>query len=115
MKAAAFCAIVLANASGVLALDSLSGYTKDIPKCAYSALVDGMKQEGCDISNITAEDFDCLCKHIGAISIIVAKSVDSTCTAGMSPRFPFSSTRAMMLFPFVWLISNSTLHNLVPD
>ncbi|KAF5127341.1 hypothetical protein E5D57_008271 [Metarhizium anisopliae] len=114
MKAATFCAIVLANASGLLALDSLSGYTKDIPKCAYSALVDGMKQEGCDISNVTAEDFDCLCKHIGAISIIVAKSVDSTCTAdftqaagSMCGRWNVESTTATDLAAATSALANA--------
>ncbi|KAG8408346.1 hypothetical protein J3459_017887 [Metarhizium acridum] len=109
MRTTTLCAILLASASGVLALNSLSGYTKDIPKCAHSALVDGMKQEGCDVSNITAEDFDCLCKHIAAISIIVAKNVDAPCTA-----VSLSSTRAMMLFALTRLISDSALSNLEP-
>lgn len=83
MKLTTFSAFLLANAFTVRALDSLSGYTKDIPKCAYAALVDGMKQEGCDISQVTAEDFNCFCKHLSALAIIVAKSdVGSTCSAG---------------------------------
>ncbi|TWU71394.1 hypothetical protein ED733_002594 [Metarhizium rileyi] len=81
MKSPTICAVLFASAARVLGLDSLSGYTKDIPKCAYSALADGMTKEGCDVSKVTAEDFDCLCKHISAISIMVVKSVETTCAA----------------------------------
>lgn len=83
MRLTTFSTFLLASALTVRALESLSGYAKDIPKCAYAPLVDGMKQEGCDISQVTSEDFDCLCKHVSAIAIIVAKSVESTCSAGM--------------------------------
>lgn len=70
------------TAAGVSALQSLTEYTNDLPTCAMSALRDAMKAEGCDLSSIDGKDFDCLCKHTGAIITIVVPKISTVCSAG---------------------------------
>ncbi|KAF4951513.1 hypothetical protein FSARC_12907 [Fusarium sarcochroum] len=72
---------MMANAMGVVALDTIAGYTKDIPSCAFSSFKKVMETEKCEVDDVDASSFECLCRHLSAIAVAVSKSVDSQCSA----------------------------------
>lgn len=72
-------------------LKSLSEYTNEIPSCAAAAFKTGMKNQGCDVVNVAAKDFDCLCDHYGKIEGRVYLDVVPSCSAGMLRSIHFVS------------------------
>ena len=86
MKGSTLVTILVVNILGVAALDTLAGYTADIPKCAYSEFKKAMESENCEVSDVDSSSFECLCKHSSAIAVAVAKGVnDAQCSAGKLP------------------------------
>ncbi|KAK2685190.1 hypothetical protein QWA68_016621 [Fusarium oxysporum] len=65
---------------GVAALDTIAGYTKDIPSCAFLSFKKAMVSEKCEVDNVDASSFDCLCRHLSAIAIAVSRHVDTQCS-----------------------------------
>ncbi|KPM36906.1 hypothetical protein AK830_g9655 [Neonectria ditissima] len=94
MKAFTLAAVLAANILGVAALDTLAGYTADIPKCAYAEFKKAMESENCEVDDVDASSFECLCKHYTAIAATVGQNLDDTqCTLGKIPLQPFLSAR----------------------
>lgn len=102
MKFAAFTSIALSGSMAAAALQSLTEYTNDIPSCVVPYLPDALKSEGCDLTTIDASDFDCFCKHISAIAVILVGKVPATCSAGMLLPSRFRSH----IFPIIHFYSN---------
>ncbi|KAJ4253900.1 hypothetical protein NW762_010298 [Fusarium torreyae] len=80
MRPSYMIAIIVANVMGALALDTIAGYTKDIPSCAFSSFKKVMESEKCEVDDVDASSFECLCRHLSAIAVGVSKSVDSQCS-----------------------------------
>lgn len=85
MRFSAISAAIVANAVGALAAESLSESVKDFPQCSYSAFKNALEKEGCDVKDIGAGTFDCMCKHVASIVVtMVTGKVDANCQASTS-------------------------------
>ncbi|OAA72104.1 hypothetical protein ISF_01177 [Cordyceps fumosorosea ARSEF 2679] len=85
MRFSTLSAVIMANAMGALAIESLSESVKDFPQCSYSAFKNALSKEGCDVKNIGAGTFDCLCKHLQSIVVtMVTSKLDANCQANWS-------------------------------
>ncbi|KAJ3496463.1 hypothetical protein NLG97_g2633 [Lecanicillium saksenae] len=84
MKFSAILSIGIAGAASAHYVKSLTEYTKEIPQCAVEAMKIGMKNQGCDLKNVNAKDFDCICDNYLDIDGRVYAEVDHSCAAGMS-------------------------------
>ncbi len=84
-------AVIVANAIGALAIESLSESVKDFPQCSLSAFKNALQKEGCDIKSIGAGTFDCLCKHVASVVVTMSSSkLDANCQASTSLSPPLS-------------------------
>ncbi|KAK8009635.1 hypothetical protein PG989_000568 [Apiospora arundinis] len=72
--------VFLALVAQSCALESLSQYVEDIPSCAHAALASAMRGEGCKTSDVNAETFDCMCRHMTPIVVSVSHAVSVDCT-----------------------------------
>ncbi|PHH89042.1 hypothetical protein CDD83_6724 [Cordyceps sp. RAO-2017] len=81
MRSSAFLGLLATYVLGAGAAQSLSGYVKDVPECAYAAFAKAMSEEGCKIKGVDADDLECLCKHMSSISIGVSREVETRCAA----------------------------------
>ncbi|KAJ6789660.1 hypothetical protein PWT90_08674 [Aphanocladium album] len=81
MKFSAILSIGLAGAASAHYVKSLTEYTKEIPQCAVEAMKIGMKNQGCDLKNVNAKDFDCICDNYLDIDGRVYAEVDHSCAA----------------------------------
>ncbi|KAK7409515.1 hypothetical protein QQX98_008299 [Neonectria punicea] len=106
MKGSTLATILAVNVLGVsAALDTLAGYTADIPECAYSEFKKAMESENCEVSDVDSSSFECLCKHSSAIAVAVAKGVnDAQCSADFA--------QAVGSACGVWLVYGSTASEL---
>lgn len=78
-------AVIVANAIGALALETLSESVKDFPQCSLSAFKKALDKEGCDVKNVGTGTFDCLCKHLESIVVSMSMSkLDANCQASKS-------------------------------
>lgn len=115
MKAASFYALTLTSILGVAAIESLSEYVGDVPKCAYSAFTESVEKEGCNTKDVNASTFDCICKHMASIVITVVREVDSNCNASKSiTSFLFDfPLRSEMPRTLTWclVLDSSSLEN----
>lgn len=82
MKTTMVGAVLLVNALGAMALDNLSGYTNDIPKCASAEFKKGLESKECKTDGVDASTIDCLCRHAGAIAAGLSLKVDTQCSIG---------------------------------
>ncbi|KAJ6780264.1 hypothetical protein PWT90_04237 [Aphanocladium album] len=82
MRFATLSTVIVANAIGALAVESLSESIKDFPKCSYSAFKNALDKEGCDVKNVGTGTLDCLCKHLQSIVVTMTMSkLDANCQA----------------------------------
>ena len=65
---------------------TLDEAAKQVPECAFSAFTQAMKDAKCDVDNVGASTFDCMCSHLGSIPITVSKNVPVECSSGSLPR-----------------------------
>ncbi|OAA75326.1 hypothetical protein LEL_07314 [Akanthomyces lecanii RCEF 1005] len=85
MRLSTLSAVIVANAVGALAVESLSESVKDLPQCSYSAFKNALEKEGCDVKDVGAGTFDCMCKHVASIAVTMAMDkVDANCQANWS-------------------------------
>lgn len=82
MKLSVILSIALAGASSAHYVKSLTEYTKELPQCAVAAMKIGMKDQGCNLENVNAKDFDCICDNYLDIDGRVYAEVDHSCAAG---------------------------------
>lgn len=89
MRVSVLSAALVANALGALAIDSLSEGVKDFPQCSLSAFKKALDKEGCDVKNVGAGTFDCLCKHLASIVVTMTTSkIDANCEASKPLQHP---------------------------
>ncbi|KAH8712749.1 hypothetical protein HC256_005923 [Beauveria bassiana] len=81
MKLSVILSIALAGASSAHYVKSLTEYTKELPQCAVAAMKIGMKDQGCNLENANAKDFDCICDNYLDIDGRVYAEVDHSCAA----------------------------------
>ncbi|OAQ96133.1 hypothetical protein LLEC1_01041 [Akanthomyces lecanii] len=85
MRFSTLSALIVTNAVGALAAESLSESVKDFPQCSYSTFKNALEKEGCDVKDIKTGTFDCMCKHVASIVVTMATSkVDPNCQANWS-------------------------------
>ncbi|KAK8110148.1 Extracellular membrane protein- CFEM domain protein [Apiospora kogelbergensis] len=75
-----FTAAFLALVAQSYALESLSQDVEDIPSCAHAALASAMTKEGCKITDISSETFDCMCRHMTPIVVDMVHAVSTDCS-----------------------------------